>query len=97
MQLWGTIADTLDPSIKGEVFMAMLVGDYKSTIVVSSYTKYSNRVGMIKAVRTVANYNLKEAKDAVDGLDLGKTMILKCNPQSYEAYVDILRQAGFNI
>ncbi len=34
MQLWETIADTLDPDVKGQIFFAMLTGTHNDTVVV---------------------------------------------------------------
>ena len=40
MKLWDTIASTLDPDVKGEIFFDMLTGDYNGII---NSTKYRNR------------------------------------------------------
>ena len=33
MKLWDAIADTLDPSVKGEIFFAILRGEYQDHII----------------------------------------------------------------
>ena len=35
MKLWEVIAGTLDPSVKGEIFFAMITGEYNSNLRVS--------------------------------------------------------------
>ena len=37
MKLWDTIATTLDPDVKGQIFFAMLTGDYNGIINVASF------------------------------------------------------------
>lgn len=78
MRLWDTIASTLDPDIKGKIFVTMLIGGYSGTLVAAIDRRYynDNRVEGIKAIRAVTGYGLKEAKDAHDDMLLGKSVTL---------------------
>lgn len=55
MKLWETMADTLDPSIKGHIFFAMLTGEYNSVISIYKSNEHTgaNKVSMIKALRKI--------------------------------------------
>lgn len=97
MKLWSSIADTLDPDIKGQIFFAMLTGEFNGIITISSFQPGSNRVSMIKAIRTVTGLALKEAKDLSDDLGNGKTIKVNCNPKKRAEALAELRNAGFNV
>ena len=97
MKLWDTIASTLDPDVKGEIFFAMLTGEYNNIISISSHQPGANRVGMIKAIRVVTGLGLKEAKDLSDELTNGKVIKLSCNPKKRLENLSELRNAGFNV
>ena len=97
MKLWDTIASTLDPDIKGQIFFAMLTGEYNNIITINSHQPGANRVVMIKAIRTVTGLGLKEAKDLSDTLNSGKTIKLECNPKLRNRHLQELREAGFNV
>ncbi len=97
MKLWDTIASTLDPDVKGQIFFAMLTGEFNGIITISSFQPGSNRVGMIKAIRVVTGLGLKEAKDLSDELASGKLIKLSCNPKKRLEYLSELRNAGFNV
>lgn len=97
MKLWDTIANTLDPDIKGHIFFAMLTGEYNNVITISSHVHNANRVSMIKAIRTITGMGLKEAKDLSDELSSGKTIKLMCDPKNRIQHLKELRSAGFNV
>jgi hypothetical protein len=71
MKLWERIAEVLDPSVKGDIFFAMLTGQYNDRV----YAKLDqsrpaaasvNKISVIKCIRTYTNLGLKEAKDLTD-------------------------------
>jgi len=71
MKLWERIAEVLDPSVKGDIFFAMLTGQYNDRI----YAKLdqsipqvasANKIAVIKCIRTYTSLGLKEAKDLTD-------------------------------
>jgi hypothetical protein len=97
MKLWDAIANTLDPDVKGEIFFAMLTGEYNGAISISGRQVHANRVGLIKAIRSVTGLGLREAKDLSDELDSGKTIKLACDPRRRNAALVELRAAGFYV
>jgi len=83
MRLWDAIASTLDPDIKGKIFIAMLLGEYNDRLTIQLNMKYSahvNRVEGIKAIRMATGLGLKEAKDIHDSLVNGKTEKITIEP-----------------
>lgn len=99
MKLWDAIASTLDPDVKGQVFFAMLTGDYNGVVSISSAQAGSDRVWRIKSIRSVTHpsLGLKEAKDLSDMLDSGKTIKLNINPKKRSEALAELRNAGFHV
>lgn len=99
MKLWDTIASTLDPDIKGQIFFAMLTGEYNDIISVTGYNPGADRVAMIKTVRSVdrRRLGLKEAKDFCDELSSGKSLKLEVDPQHRAKNLIELRKAGFHV
>jgi hypothetical protein len=80
MKLWDAIADTLDTSVKGEIFFAMISGQYTTSLRVGG--SVSDRVASIKAIRTFTGLGLKEAKDRSDEMQSGKTVTLRLQDPS---------------
>jgi len=97
MKLWDNIASVLDPDVKGQIFFAMLTGEYNSIITVSGFQPGSNRVAMIKSIRTVTGLGLKEAKDLSDTLASGVAIKLECDPKRRDLHMKELRSAGFYV
>jgi hypothetical protein len=99
MKLWETMADTLDPSIKGHIFFAMLTGEYNSVISIYKFESAANKVSMIKALRTVdkRRLGLKEAKDMCDSLLLGNSIKVEVEPNTRNSALLQLRMAGFTV
>ena len=99
MKLWETMADTLDPSIKGHIFFAMLTGEYNSVISIYKFDSAANKVAMIKAIRTVdkRRLGLKEAKDMCDSLLCGNTIRIEVEPNTRNSSLLQLRMAGFTV
>lgn len=97
MKLWDTIAMTLDPDVKGQIFFAMLTGDYNGIIKVHSFQPGSDRIKRIKAIRIVTGVGLKEGKDLSDMLDSGKTITLSIDPKTRSGALNELRNAGFHV
>lgn len=95
MKLWDSIASVLDPDIKGQIFFALLTGDYAGTITLHSYSTKSDKISLIKAVRTVTGFGLKEAKDIVDSVESGRLQKIIIEPKHRNTAVLQLRDAGF--
>lgn len=104
MRLWDTIAATLDPDVKGQIFLAMLSGNFPSRILITGlrHTAYNsntpsglNKVTMIKALRAASGWGLKESKDAVDDLVAsGRHILVECARELREQHCRDLRSAG---
>lgn len=99
MKLWDTIASTLDPDIKGQIFFAMITGEYTTGISISSTVPGANKVALIKALRSVDSrmLGLKEAKDMVDLLSSNNTIKVEFDPQQRNIALQELRNAGFHV
>lgn len=62
--------DAFDPSLQRQMFMELLMGHSGGTMRVRLVDNtIRNKIGAIKAVRTVTRFGLKEAKDVVDAAD----------------------------
>lgn len=65
-EMWETIVNTLDPSIKRQILMMMLTGHYSTKIMLRGFRGEPRKVHAIKAVRAVTGLGLKEAKEIID-------------------------------
>ncbi len=97
MQLWDTIASTLDPDVKGQIFFAMITGTYNNRITLKRVGADTDRVARIKEIRIWTGLGLKEAKDVSDMVEMGKPMSLTVRPQEYSVAVVGLRRVGFQV
>ena len=106
LKLWTTIADTLDPDIKAQIFMAMITGNYNDRIYLKGmYPMAStNAVACIKAIRAwdKRGLGLKEAKDMYDRLSqvqhgVASKEYLHVSHENYSKAVSDLRNTGFNV
>lgn len=95
MQLWDTIASTLDPDIKGKIFFAMLTGSHEDRVTLSGAVAGTNKISCIKIIRQYTGLGLVEAKNAYEAAgDYGQMVNLKVKPQDRRMFVDELRQNG---
>lgn len=97
LRLWETIANTLDPDVKGQIFFAMITGTHNNRIVLKRVGANTDRVARIKEIRIWTGLGLKEAKDVSDMAETGKPMSLTVKPQEYAAAVVGLRRVGFEV
>ena len=97
MRLWETIASTLDPDVKGQIFFAMLTGTHNNRIVLKRVGPNTDRVARIKEIRNWTGLGLKEAKDASDSVEMGKSISLTVKPQEYAMAIVGLRRVGFEV
>ena len=97
LRLWDTIAGTLDPDVKGQIFFAMITGTHNDTILLSSVYAGADAVSCIKEIRNWTGLGLKEAKDASDSVELGKSISLTVKPQEYAMAIVGLRRVGFEV
>ena len=103
MQLWETIADTLDADVKGQIFFAMITGTYNDRVHLKGVAGNHNAVTCIKEVRTWSGLGLKESKDMYDRLrnrtfssDISQEFV-KVRHEDYHKAVAGLRNVGFMI
>lgn len=97
MELWSTIADTIDPDLKADVFMAMLRGNFrqdKINVRQAFQGSVSSKVALIKCIRTYdrRRLTLKEAKDIADKLESGQQVILEVDPNLHPTFSVELRK-----
>ena len=99
LRLWETIAGTLDPDVKGQIFFAMLMGTHNDTIVLkpAKANGLSDKIAAIKEIRTWTGYGLKEAKDTADMVNGGLSVTLKVKPTEHARAIRGLRSVGFEI
>ena len=97
MKLWDNIESVLDPDVKGQIFFAMLTGEYNGIVTLTGAMASANRVALIKAVRSVTGMGLKEAKDVCDNLWSGKPQKLNVEPKNRNFALRELRDAGFYV
>ena len=98
METFERLADHADPGLKGEVFIAMLTGQFSGRITIHSVIDHANAVACIKAIRTVDNrrLGLKEAKDIYDGLKYNnKSAVIEVSAKDRNKAASELRNAGF--
>lgn len=94
MKLWETIADTLDPDIKGKIFFAMLVGTHDDRVTMSRIGNGANKITCIKYIRQYTGYGLVEAKNAYENVAFGQSVTLKVDPKQRRAFINDLIANG---
>jgi ribosomal protein L7/L12 len=95
MELWDTIANTLDPDVKGKIFFAMLTGSHEDRVTLTGAVAGSNKITCIKLIRQYTGMGLVEAKNAYESAgDYGQKVSLKVNPKERRNMIDDLRQNG---
>lgn len=97
IELWSTIADTVDPDLKGAVFMAMLKGDFRQdriTVRQAFQGPIPNKVDFVKCLRALdrRRLDLKEAVDIANQLESGKPVILEVEPTLRPTFLVELRR-----
>jgi hypothetical protein len=102
MALWDTIASTLDPEVKCQIFFAMITGQYDSKLHVSynhvTPRQSVNAVAAIKAIRTVTGCGPNEAKDMWDNMrDTGQRIVLTVNPDKLKTARTELINSGLTV
>jgi hypothetical protein len=105
LELWEQITNVLDPDVKGQIFFAMITGQYNDRILLKGLTSMAgnNAVACIKEIRTWSGLGLKDSKDIYDRLrdrtylSNPSTEYLKVNPEQYSQAVAGLRNVGFTV
>lgn len=98
LEIFDRIGDAIDPDIKGEVLLSLLVSGSGNVIRIACGTlNRVDAVALIRAIREITHLGLKEAKDIYDGLmnNTGKFYELVCvNPDLKYGYIERLRAYG---
>ena len=94
MELWGTIADTIDPAIKGKVFFALLTNSHEDRITLSGYVAGTNKINCIKIIRQYTGMGLVESKNAYESTEFGQKVQIKVDPKQRRECIDELRLNG---
>lgn len=97
MQLWETIAGTLDPDVKGQIFFAMLTGTHNDTIVLRGINLPTDKVKCVKEIRNWTGLGLKEAVDVLNKVEHGSGAQLTVKPAEHHRAVIGLRNVGFEV
>lgn len=102
LKLWDQIASVLDGDVKGQIFLAMVTGNYNDRVSLKGLYPMgqSNAVACIKAIREwdKRGLGLKEAKDMYDRVANGSIKeYLHVKHEQYHRAVVALRDVGFSI
>lgn len=96
MRLWDTIASTLDPDIKGQIFMSMITGEFMDRVALKGVQNHANAVACIKEIRGWTGLGLKEAKDMYDRVKYSNRVEqIKVKHEVFDRAVTSFRNAGF--
>lgn len=104
MDLWNKISSVLDPSVKGELFFAMVAGEINHQLVIKLAGPAAhgnvNKIGLIKLIRehAVTKPGLKEAKDLVDALTAyGRPITILVSPHAVGVASSAVEYLGFQV
>lgn len=101
LKLWEQIAGVLEDDVKGQIFFAMITGQYNDRIHLKGLTTMAsnNAVACIKELRTWSGLGLKDSKDIYDRLRdrVAAQEFLKVSPEQYSQAVAGLRNVGFQL
>jgi len=105
LELWEQIAGVLDPDVKGQIFFAMITGNYNDRILLKGIgaSAQNNAVNCIKEIRAWTGLGLKDSKDMYDRLR-NRTFnsspsqdYITVDPEQYSQAVASLSRVGFVI
>lgn len=96
MQLWETIASTLDPAVKGKIFFAMLTGSHDDRVTMSGASN-GRKIECIKYIREYTGYGLIDAKNAYETAVFGPITLTLIDPKLRSAFISDLRNCGMHV
>ena len=67
--------DAFDPELKAQIFMTLLTGEI-GTVRITRHAGETRKINAIKGIRAITGWGLKESKDFIDALEIGKTLPL---------------------
>lgn len=84
MKLWDSISSVLSPDVKGEIFFALITGNHSLEVVIRKIPQggMTNYVEIIKEIRSITSWGLKEAKDCADRARDGIPQIIPVSDKS---------------
>jgi hypothetical protein len=94
MELWNTIANTLDPDVKGKIFFALLTGTHEDRVTLSGAVAGTNKIACIKIIRQYTGMGVPESKNAYESAGFGEKVIVKVNSKYRREMIDELRLNG---
>lgn len=97
IELWSTIADTIDPDLKSQVFLQLLTGAYQSPKITVRNPILGPVDKKVEVVRCIRNYDkrrlgLKEAVDIANKLSNGGQVVLEVAPDLNKEFKEELRK-----
>ena len=99
MKLWNSITETLDPSVKGEIFFAIMTGEYQNTIHIHGITTRDNfkKVSAIKELRDLTGVGLIGAKCLIAEVEAGRSIDVKCKPEQRLGAIRMFEWCGLKV
>lgn len=92
MELWETIADTIDPVLKKQIFFALISGEFNDQMILRGYRK--DKVSAVRAIREVTGLGLYESKQIADKIAEGNPVTIKVVAARRDEYTNILSTGG---
>lgn len=83
MQVWENIVHNLDSDVKGKIFFAMITGEYDTLLRLRKVSPTADKIGLIKEVRNITGFGLREAKDLIDELYYGREQTIEMKGMTY--------------
>lgn len=93
-RIWDRIADEVDPCLKQDILMSMLMGNIGRRISFRRGPNAYEAVAVIKAIRSATGLGLKEAKDLWDNSAQRLTQVEIKDQESGRTLIRELRQLG---
>lgn len=92
MELWETIADTVDPALKKQIFFALISGEFNDQLILRGYRK--DKVSAVRAIREVTGLGLYESKQIADKISVGDPVTIKVGAGHRDEYAKVLEMGG---
>jgi hypothetical protein len=98
MEMWEAMSAAIDPELKGQIFFAMLTGEYEGSIFFKGINRSAGvqylKINAIKQVRALSGMGLVEAKQFVEKIEAGGTASLDCPAKDRVEVVKFFRECG---
>lgn len=103
MRLWEKIGEVFPGDAKGDIFLAMLVGESGGKLRAwlpggrlqpTRFSSNGDIIAVIKRIREISGCGLKQAKDHADNMRAGKTVTIEYNHRACPDARSKLREVG---